>query len=137
MTQWVWIDRGVIVAIHDMQLAEHGGLPGTRDEGLLDSALMRPVNLAKHTAPDAPGLAAAYGWGISRNHPFIDGNKRTGFVAAELFLSLNGYELLADDASCVLTMLGVAAGDVTEKGFAAWLRTHSVQRAKPPPSQPT
>ena len=129
MSAWVWIQREVIVAIHEMQLAEHGGLEGVRDAGLLDSALGRPQNLAAYEAPDAAALAAAYGWGISRNHPFIDGNKRTGFVAAELFLRLNGQVLQADDASCVLTMLAVAAGDMPEEAFAAWLRAHSVARA--------
>ena len=102
---------------------------GVRDAGLLDSALGRPENLAAYGEPDAPALAAAYGWGISRNHPFIDGNKRTGFVATELFLNLNGYELTADDADCVLTMLSVAAGDLTEDAFAAWLRQHARRRA--------
>ena len=112
-----------------MQVAEHGGGQGLRDEGLLDSALTRPQNLAAYEAPDAAALAAAYGWGISRNHPFIDGNKRTGFVAAELFLSLNGYELTATDADCVITMLNVAAGALTEDAFAAWLRQHAQPRA--------
>ena len=129
MSAWVWIRREVIVAIHEMQLAEHGGLEGVRDAGLLDSALGRPLNLAAYETPDATALAAAYGWGISRNHPFIDGNKRTGFVAAELFLSLNGLELTATDADCVLTMLAVAAGDLTEAAFAAWLRQHAQPRA--------
>ena len=124
MSQWVWIQREVIVAIHEMQLAEHGGLEGVRDAGLLDSALGRAQNLAAYGTPDAAALTAAYGWGISRNHPFIDGNKRTGFVAAELFLSLNGLNLGADDANCVITMLGVAAGEVSEDDFAAWLRQH-------------
>ena len=129
MSAWVWIQREVIVAIHEMQLAEHGGLEGVRDAGLLDSALGRPQNLAAYETPDAAALAAAYGWGISRNHPFIDGNKRTGFVAAELFLSLNGYELTATDADCVITMLNVAAGTLTEDAFAAWLRQHAQRRA--------
>ena len=128
MSGWHWIAREVIVAIHEMQLAEHGGLAGLRDAGLLDSALGRPNNLAAYSNPDAAALAAAYGYGISRNHPFIDGNKRTGFVAAELFLQLNGYTLDADDASCVITMLGVAAGDLGEDDFAAWLRQHSTRR---------
>lgn len=128
MSAWIWIQRKVIVAIHEMQLAEHGGLAGVRDAGLLDSALGRPENLAAYGEPDAPALAAAYGWGISRNHPFIDGNKRTGFVATELFLNLNGYELSADDADCVLTMLSVAAGDLTEDAFADWLRQHAKRR---------
>lgn len=128
MTDWVWPDRAVIVAVHEMQLAEHGGLAGVRDAGLLDSALSRATNLAAYESPDAAALAAAYGWGISRNHPFIDGNKRTGFVAAELFLNLNGHDLVATDADCVLTMLGVAAGEVSEEAFAAWLRGHIVER---------
>ena len=128
MNAWVWIERAVILAVHDMQLAEHGGGGGIRDVNLLESALARPLNLAAYGEPDAAALAAAYGYGISRNHAFIDGNKRTGFVAAELFLRLNGYQLTADDADCVLTMLAVAAGDVTEDEFADWLRRHSVPR---------
>lgn len=128
MTSRVWIARSVILAIHDMQLAEHGGGAGVRDVNLLESALARPVNLAAYGAPDAPALAAAYGYGISRNHAFIDGNKRTGFVAAELFLRLNGYELMAEDGDCVLTMLAVAAGDLSEEEFASWLRAHTVAR---------
>lgn len=128
MSGWIWIQREVIVAIHEMQLAEHGGLAGVRDAGLLDSALGRPQNLAAYGSPDACALAGAYGWGISRNHPFIDGNKRTGFVAAELFLSLNGHELNASDADCVITMLAVAAGELSEDAFAAWLRQHCAPR---------
>ena len=129
--EWVWLDRAVILAIHDMQLAEHGGGAGVRDAGLLDSALSKPLHLQAYgePPPDAAALAASYGYGISRNHPFIDGNKRTGFVAAELFLRLNGLALHADDASCVLTMLAVAAGDMPEQEFAAWLRAHTAARA--------
>ena len=129
--EWVWLDRAVILAIHDMQLAEHGGGAGVRDAGLLDSALGKPLQLEAcgEPPPDAAALAASYGYGISRNHPFIDGNKRTGFVAAELFLRLNGPALRADDASCVLTMLAVAAGDISEADFAAWLRAHSAPRS--------
>ena len=121
---WVWIDSAVVDAVHDAQLAEHGGLAGTRDAGMLASALARPQNLALYGSPDASDLAAAYGYGISRNHAFIDGNKRTGYVVAELFLSLNGFDLNAADADCVLTMLAVAAGDITEEAFAQWLRAH-------------
>ena len=126
--EWVWLDRAVILAVHDMQLAEHGGGAGVRDAGLLDSALGKPLQLQAYgePPPDAAALAASYGYGISRNHPFIDGNKRTGYVAAELFLRLNGWRLNADDASCVVTMLAVAAGDITEEAFAAWLRAHAV-----------
>lgn len=130
MNHWVWLDRAVIVAIHEMQLVEHGGGVGVRDAGLLDSALAKPLQLSHYgkPPPDAAVLAASYGYGISRNHPFIDGNKRTGFVAAELFLRLNGWTLAADDASCVLTMLAVAAGEISEDAFAAWLREHAVVR---------
>ena len=121
---WAWIDPRVLLAVHEEQLAEHGGAGGTRDLGLFESALARPRNLALYGAPDVADLAASYGCGIARNHPFIDGNKRTAFVAVELFLALNGSELLADDSDCVLTMLAVAAGSLDEPAFAAWLRTH-------------
>ena len=128
MSEWVWLNRAVIIAIHEVQLAEHGGGTGVRDAGLLDSALGKPQQLNNYgePPPDAAALAASYGYGISRNHPFIDGNKRTGYVSAELFLRLNGWRLNADDASCVVTMLAVAAGDITEEAFAAWLRAHAV-----------
>ena len=121
---WIWIDLNVIATIHDAQLAEHGGLAGVRDAGMLESALSRPQNLALYGTPDVAALAAAYGHGISRNHAFIDGNKRTGFVAAELFCALNGFDLVAEDSDCVLTMLDLAAGEITEAAFADWLRVH-------------
>ena len=124
MTVLRWIDRTVLIAIHDMQLAEHGGGTGLRDGNLLESALAKPENLAAHGNPDAAALAAAYGYGISRNHAFIDGNKRTALVAAELFLQLNGWRLVVDDSDCVLTMLAVATGDITKDAFADWLRAH-------------
>jgi death on curing protein len=125
---WVWIDPKVLLAVHDEQLAEHGGAAGTRDIGLFESALARPQQLAHYGQPDVFDLAAAYGYGLARNHPFIDGNKRTAFVAVELFLMLNGEELVADDASCVLTMLAVAAGQIDEPSFARWLREHTQPR---------
>jgi death on curing protein len=125
---WVWLDLTVLLAVHEEQLAEHGGASGTRDMGLFEPAMARPENLAHHGTPDLADLAASYGCGIARNHPFIDGNKRTAFVAVELFLLLNGHELLADDADCVLTMLAVAAGTLDETGFAAWLREHAQLR---------
>ena len=125
---WVWIESALIHAVHDEQLAEHGGGAGLRDPNLLESALARPQQLAHYGAPDAADLAASYGYGISRNHPFIDGNKRTGFVALELFLALNGYNLSATDADCVLIMLSVAAGELEEPAFAEWIRTHSPPR---------
>lgn len=128
MSHWRWIDRAVLIAVHEMQLAEHGGGAGLRDAGLLESALAKPLNLAAYGEPDACALAAAYGYGISRNHAFIDGNKRTGLVAAELFLRLNGWRLVVDDADCILTMLGVAAGDLSEEEFASWLRSHVTPR---------
>ncbi len=126
--QWVWLDADVLRAVHEEQLAEHGGASGTRDDGLFESALARPENLAAYGKPDVTDLAAAYGFGIARNHPFIDGNKRTAFVAVELFLDLNGFELMAGDSDCVLTMLAVAAGQMDEATFARWLRQHSRAR---------
>lgn len=128
MTEWIWIDPTVVLAVHEEQLAEHGGSPGVRDMGLLESALARAMNLAAYGDPDITELAAAYGFGISRNHPFVDGNKRTAFVAVELFLRLNGYRLSEDDSACVLTMLAVAAGEMDEATFADWLRRHCVKR---------
>ena len=128
MTAWKWINRAVLIAVHDMQLAEHGGGAGLRDNNLLESAMAKPQNLAVYGAPDAAALAAAYGYGISRNHAFVDGNKRTGLVAAELFLGLNGWQLLVTDSDCVLTMLAVASGDITEEEFAAWIRTHASKK---------
>jgi len=125
MNHWTWIEEAVVWAVHEAQLAEHGGPAGVRDAGLLASALARPRNLAADGEADAPALAAAYGFGIARNHPFIDGNKRTAFVCAELFLALNGHSLAADDANCVATMLALAAGDLSEADFTAWLRTHT------------
>ena len=122
---WVWIDPAVIRAVHEEQLAEHGGAAGTRDATLLESALARPLHLAAYGEPDAAALAASYGYGLARNHAFVDGNKRTAFVAVELFLSLNGFELTANDVACVLTMLDVAAGHLSEQAFAAWLRQNT------------
>jgi death-on-curing protein len=122
---WVWIDARVLRAVHEEQLAEHGGLPGTRDDGLFESALAQPQQLAAYGEPDVHALAAAYGYGIARNHPFLDGNQRTAFVAVELFLMLNGCDLMASDADCVMTMLAVASGDISEEAFAQWLRQHA------------
>ena len=127
MTTWRWIEDSVVWAVHEAQLAEHGGLVGVRDTGLLASALARPRNLAVYEAPDVFALAAAYAFGLARNHPFIDGNKRTAFVCAELFLLLNGRELTVSDAECVTQMLLLAAGDLSEPDFAAWLRAGSVE----------
>lgn len=125
---WRWLAADVLLAVHEEQLAEHGGAAGVRDLGLFESALARPQNLSAYGNPDAFALAATYGVGLAKNHPFVDGNKRTAFVAVELFLALNGLNLAADDADCVLTMLAVAAGTLDEAAFAAWLRAHSRPR---------
>ena len=121
---WRWLSSDVLYAVHAEQLAEHGGLAGLRDANALESALARAEQLAHNGSPEGAELAAAYGFGIARNHPFSDGNKRTAFVATELFLVLNGFKLRATDADCVMTMLGVAAGDIDEASFAAWIRAH-------------
>jgi death-on-curing protein len=123
--RWTWVANSVVLAIHEAQLAEHGGLAGIRDEGLFSSVLARPQNLLAYgESPDAAALAAAYAFGIARNHPFLDGNKRTAFVVMELFFNLNGWTLEAEDSDCISTMESVAAGDLGEKGLADWLRQH-------------
>ena len=124
MNRWTWIERSVIVAAHGEELAEHGGAAGIRDPGLLESALARAPNLAAYGDPDVAALAAAYGFGIIRNHPFVDGNKRAALIATELFLALNGLELVVGDVECVVTILNLAAGDLEEAEFAGWLRAH-------------
>jgi len=126
--KWVWIERSVILAAHDEQLAEHGGSPGLRDAGLLDSALARPLNRAVYGEPDAADLAAAYAYGLATNHPFVDGNKRVAFIALELFLALNGHRLVIDDVNCAMCMLAVAAGTMKEAALADWIRRHSKRR---------
>lgn len=124
MKAWNWIDRQALLLLHDESLAEHGGASGLRDVGLLDSALARPLNLSLYEAPDAAGLAAAYGVGLAKNHALIDGNKRAAFLAVGLFLAINGYRLQASQADATLTMLSVAAGDMEEAVFADWIRQH-------------
>jgi death on curing protein len=124
MSSWRWVDRKALLLLHDESLAEHGGASGIRDEGLLDSALARPVNLAQYETPDAAALAASYALGLSRNHPFLDGNKRAAFLAVGLFLARNGFRLQATQADATLTMLGLAAGDMSEAAYAEWLRSH-------------
>ena len=127
MRKWVWIDPSVILAAHDELIAEHGGLAGIRDRGLLESALARPPNRAAYGKADHADLAACYGAGIARNHPFADGNKRTAFVAVELFLALNGWKLTAADADAVIAMLAVAGGTLVEAAFADWIRRHAAK----------
>lgn len=122
MKDWVWIDPDALSAAHDEQLAEHGGAAGLRDAGLSESALARARNAAAYGTPDVAALAAAYGFGLAKNHPFVDGNKRIALVAMETFLMLNGYALTADDAQTVLVILSVAAGSFSEDALADWLR---------------
>ncbi len=119
---WVWLREDVILAIHDEQVAEHGGLAGLRDITLVQSALARPRNLAAYGDPDVAALAAAYAYGLARNHGFLDGNKRTAFVAALVFLLANGWNLTASDFESVEIMLSVAAGKLEEGDLAAWIR---------------
>jgi death-on-curing protein len=111
--------------MHDAQLAEHGGASGVRDAGLLESALARPLNRHAYGETDLFTLAAAYTFGIARNHPFVDGNKRTAFLAAFIFLRINGLHLVADEISAVASMLEVAAGKMSEAEFAGWLRENT------------
>jgi len=116
----------VVLAIHRRQLAEHGGSEGVRDPGLLDSALARPKNLLAYAGgePDLPRLAASYAWGLSRNHPFVDGNKRTAYVVCRTFLKLNGLDLAADPEAKYLTFLQLAEGLLSEDELAAWIERH-------------
>ena len=122
MKDWVWIDPDALSAAHDEQLAEHGGAAGLRDAGLFESDLARARNAAAYGTPDVAALAAAYGFGLAKNHPFVDGNKRIALVAMETFLMLNGHALTADDAQTVLVILSVAAGSFSEDALADWLR---------------
>ena len=122
-----WVTKSVVLAIHEQQIAEHGGTAGVRDIGLLESALARPQNLAAYTEPDIAAMAAAYGFGVARNHPFLDGNKRTSYVVTFSFLRLNGIDVRADEATRLDLWLRLASGDVTEEQLAEWLRSHSVK----------
>ena len=119
---WNWVDKRVLLLLHDESLAEHGGASGLRDEGLLDSALARPLDLASYKKSDVATLAASYAVGLAKNHPFVDGNKRTSFLAMGLFLFLNGHRLTATQADATVTMLAVAAGEIDEAVLAAWIR---------------
>jgi death-on-curing protein len=121
---WRWIDKQALLLLHGESVAEHGGAAGIRDAGLLDSALARALNLAAYGDPDVAALAAAYGAGISQNHPFVDGNKRAAFLSVGLFLALNGHRLVATQAEATVAMLSLAAGELREEEFAAWLRGH-------------
>lgn len=122
MTEWKWLRSETAEAIHDEQLAEHGGGAGVRDNGALLSALARPQNLVAYGNPDAADLASAYAFGVAKNHPFVDGNKRTAWVLARLFLQLNGVNLQFDPVEAVIMMLSLASGELSEDQVAEWFR---------------
>ena len=125
---WIWLSEEVIFAIHDRQIAEHGGAAGVRDASLVRSALARPMNMAAYESGDVFDLAAAYGFGIARNHGFVDGNKRTAYVATLLFLRLNGALLTAPAVDRVLVFESLGAGQLALDTFAAWLRKHGEKK---------
>jgi len=126
----IWLERRDVEAFHDMQIAEFGGLAGTRDAAALESALARPLNLKAYGDPSIFELAASYAFGIARNHPFVDGNKRTALVSSFTFLELNGYEVGAPEADAVLAFVDLAAGKLSEKDLARWLEAHCVRRKR-------
>jgi death on curing protein len=128
MQQWRWIDKQLIVMLHDESLTLHGGASGIRDEGLLDSALSRALNLANYEEPDFADLAAAYAVGLAKNHPFVDDNKRVAFLALGLFLGLNGYKLIATQVDATLTIQAIAGGQLLETEFAEWVRINSSKK---------
>jgi death-on-curing protein len=125
MSEPVWLDDALVLAIHDRQLVEHGGAAGVRDESLLQSALGRPLNHFAYASSDIIELAMLYTAGIVQNHPFVDGNKRTGFVVGVLFLELNGYRFTASEEAAAQAVLELAAGTIDEAGFCAFLRANA------------
>ena len=127
MRKPLWLSKDLIFAVHERLVAEFGGLAGLRDEGLLESALGKPENLFAYARPNTFDLAASYAFGIVRNHPFLDGNKRTGFAAAAVFIETNGYRLNATEVEATAVTLALAEGSITEKSYAAWLNEHSVK----------
>lgn len=127
MKKPVWVLRETVLALQEQLLAEFSGSAGIRDEGLLDSALARPENLLAYGKPSLFDLAASYGFGLVKNHPFVDGNKRIGFTVAVLFLELNGYHFQATEADAVVRTLALAAGGMTEAAYSAWLKANSVR----------
>jgi|TARA_Y100000296_G_scaffold40560_1_gene46792 death-on-curing protein len=129
VADWIWVRHDVVLALHDEQIAEHGGLSGIRDAALVESALARPLNLAAYGEPDAADLAAAYAFGLARNHLFADGNKRSAAVVALTFLLLNGIEFEITEAELVVMTLALAAGDLTEDEVARWFRDHIVPQS--------
>lgn len=133
---WRWIDKRMLLLLHDESLAEHGGETGIRDESVLDSALAKPIHLAAYEDPDFADLAAAYAGGLAKSGAFIDGNKRIGFLAAGLFLSLNGLHLMAPQPEATLAMLALAAGEMPEDQFAKWVRKRCIPRAPAAVNEP-
>jgi len=123
---WVWVPLNAVLAIHDEQISEHGGVGGVRNLSAVDSALARPRNLVAYGTPDAAALVASYAFGLCNNHGFLDGNKRTAYVVAETFLDLNGYSMSAPDDAVVKTMLAVASGAMPEEKLAKWFRNSAV-----------
>ena len=119
-----WISKRELLLLHDVSLAEHGGASGIRDEGLVESVLSRPENLAAYGEPDIAALAAAYGFGLAINDPFIDGNNRAAFLAVGLFLMKNGQRLVVSQAEATATVLALAGSEITEEAFAQWIRDH-------------
>lgn len=128
MADWIWVRQDVVLALHDEQIAEHGGLSGIRDAALVESALARPLNLAAYGEPDAADLAAAYAFGLARNHPFADGNKRSAAVVALTFLLLNDVAFEITEAELVVMSVALAAGDLSEDEVARWFRDHILLR---------
>lgn len=126
MKEPIWLNRQDCLAIHEMMLAQHGGLAGVRDEGLLESALHKPQNLFAYNKPTLAELAASYAAGIVLNHPFVDGNKRTGFMLAATFLELNGMEFTATEESVIARTLALASGKVKQTAYAEWLSENSI-----------
>jgi death-on-curing protein len=127
MSDIKWLPKEAVLAMHARQLAEHGGGTGIRDMGLLDSALQRPLNKHAYESPDTADLAAAYAYGIARNHPFIDGNKRTALVASRTFLLINGYQITAAKEDRARTFIALADGSLSEFNLAAWFRGQMVK----------
>ena len=127
MTEPIWIDAALVLAIHDRQLGEHGGAEGLREESLLHSALARPPNYLAYADAGTVVLAAKYTAGIVKNHPFLDGNKRTGFVLGILFLELNGYRFTASEEDAAQAILNLASGTMDEDGYSAFLRAHAMK----------
>jgi death-on-curing protein len=123
----VWVERQALLLLHDESLAEHGGAPGIRDTGMLESALARPLYKLEYGEPDLHDLAAAYAFGFVKNHAFIDGNKRAGLLAAGLFQWVNGWRLKAGQAETIAAMLALADGTWSEDDFAAWLRLQTMR----------